>query len=230
MTATAAVVSAEPLYTQIEINLSAAIRAVRQSLGNKGLGDETLVIKTVLAETYGAVPKPWRLHNVSQGIATVLTYAEADTIARASLALPALQQACSAIQVAIPDLHTQQRLRFHCRFVPTIRQKGRERDAFLAALDRNAETTRAETYTDYLKQRLNGADLEDAQVKQFALRKYNRPTHQADRPWKQFTLPLVELSGTLTVTDPAMLREILLRGIGRHRTYGAGYLHLEAEK
>ena len=230
MTATTAVVSAEPLYTQIEINLSAAIRAVSKSLRNKGLGDETLVIKTVLAETYGAVPKPWRLHNVSQGIATVLTYAESDTIARASLALPALQQACSAIQVAIPGLHANQRLRFHCRFVPTIRQKGRERDAFLAALDRNADTTRVEIYTDYLKQRLNGGNLEDAQIKQFALRKYNRPTHQAGRPWKQFTLPLAELSGTLTVTDPTVLRNTLLRGIGRHRTYGAGYLHLEAEK
>ena len=230
MTATAEVNSAEPLYTQIEVNLSAAIRAVSNSLGNRGLGDETLVIKTVLAETYGAVPKPWRLHNVRRGIATVLTYATPEVITRASLSLPALQKACRAIQVPIPNLHASQRLRFHCRFVPTIRQKGRERDAFLAALDRNADTTRVDIYTDYLKQRLNGADIEDAQIKQFALRKYNRPTHQADRPWKQFTLPLVELSGTLTVTDPAVLRNTLLRGIGRHRTYGAGYLHLEAEK
>lgn len=222
-----------PQVVQINIALTAATRVIRRSIPASGLRDTSLVVKTVLAEALGGLAvKPWRVHAMRGGVATVVGYSTEQSLApRLELALPELRGAIELFASPIPELLVGQRLRFRTRFVPTVRVDKFERDAFLTAMHKSEQPVfRANVYQRYVVDRLKGADIRGMVFDGFSLREFVRPQHLPDsRRWKTFTLPVAEVSGALSVADPDAFRATLLRGIGRHGSYGFGYIRLEAD-
>ena len=219
---------------QINFTMTEAARAIRHSLPAHGLRDDSLVIKTILAEALGGlVVKPWRVHSIRNGAVTVIGYSVTpDLAARLELAMPALRTAIELFASPIPELSAGQRLRFRTRFVPTVREDKREHDAFLAAVHKAGDrpVAREDVYRSYVSERLHGAAVQSLIFDDFSLREFVRPIHLPDsRKWATLTMPVAEVSGVLSVTEPDVLRKTLLGGIGRHNAYGFGYVRLEAE-
>jgi CRISPR system Cascade subunit CasE len=219
---------------QLVIDIPAALRATPQ-LTHAGRGDESLVVKTILTEGFaGAVIRPWRILGQHGQHLTVIGYTEgldADGLRqRLSLALPALQSAVSvagSAPLAIPQ--AGQRYRFRLRCVPLISVTGaRTRDAYTYECNKAGSAVgidRAAVYADYLQERVAGSSLADISLDGFQLSSMVRRQQQG---WKTGRFPLAELSGVLTVDDPAAFLGPLANGIGRMRAYGFGLLRLEA--
>ena len=222
---------------QLVIDLPAALRATPH-LTHAGRGDESLVVKTVLTEAFGgAVLRPWRIlgqHGQHGQHLTVLGYTDgvtAETLRqRVELALPALQTAVSVVgsaPLAEPELGRVFRFRLRC--IPLISVTGaRTRDAYTYACTQAGSAQgidRAEVYARYVQERLPGATLTETRLDGFQLVSMVRRQQQG---WKTGRFPLAELSGVLTVDDPAAFLGPLSTGIGRMRAYGFGLLRLEA--
>lgn len=129
------------------------------------------------------------------------------------------------------------RLGFHVRACPIRRRsgaepgaKGREVDAFLAECERvgDAPVDRDAVYVSWLSERLvrGGAALERAQVEEFSLRDVLRRTQGESRSPRFLRRPDVVFSGVLEVREPEAFRDLLRRGVGRHRAFGFGMLLL----
>lgn len=151
----------------------------------------------------------------------------------------------------VPSIGEGTRLAFTTLVVPVVRSRartegrsehgrghGRELDAFVAEclrVGRDVRVDRAAVYRDWLALRLRGeeqvafggAELEDYSLQAFRrvrlLRKEAGPgarkRHVLDRPEAL-------VSGTLRVTDEGAFRNLIARGIGRHRAFGFGMLLL----
>jgi CRISPR system Cascade subunit CasE len=134
------------------------------------------------------------------------------------------------------------RLGFSLRARPVVRtdrdgdrNRVRERDAFLAAIEGaapGAGPSRGEVYQAWLTQRLTagGAQPENLSLDMFRLGTTLRrasPRHEGGRPLHGFRGPDVGFSGVLTVTDPDRFAAMLARGVGRHRGFGFGMLLLK---
>ena len=130
-------------------------------------------------------------------------------------------------------------LGFEVRVRPTIREgkTGRERDAFLSAVEKagGAELDRSEVYIQWLREllvRQGGAELLDAVVTRYQLLGVTRKTQKGgpgDARYSRIVSgPDVVLTGQLRVTDPQSFAQILARGIGRHRAFGFGLLMLRS--
>jgi len=223
-----------PLMAQAAIYLPAAAAALRGSLTYTGLRDEGLLLKTVLTESLGgAVIKPWRLMGQRDGTATIIgytTYDEAELRNRAAMAIPANREAVSIVATApLPAFRVDQVLRFAVRLVPTIRQTAKgEVDAFLYAVRQRPDEhhERSDVYTRYLGERLYGARLDTVNMDGFRLAPVVR--RHARKGWAQRTFPVAEMSGTLTVADPAAFTQTLITGIGRQKAFGFGCVKVEA--
>lgn len=221
-----------------------------RGLGGGRIFDEGLALHHLLGEVFGpAVLQPFRLlvaPRAQRG--TLYAYSEADAGAlRASAA--AVLGPSHADVLALDSLRSLprpaatwragQRLGFDLRFRPVVRlasrltgrtetgeavdfAKGAETDAFLAAVLRGAEATRAAVYLDWLADRLGRAAQLDPAVTRLASFQRSRVV----RGGRQVEGPDAVAHGTLTVTDPGAFAALLARGVGRHRSYGYGMLLL----
>lgn len=134
-----------------------------------------------------------------------------------------------------------QSLAFEVRLRPVVRTKdGRERDAFLAAIERAEATgqpapaSREAVYQAWLTQQLSqhtGAELLACQLTRFCLsdvvRRTQRRTDQPDRHQRHVGGPEASFTGVLRVADPAAFTAGVARGLGRHRAFGFGMLLLK---
>jgi CRISPR system Cascade subunit CasE len=139
-------------------------------------------------------------------------------------------------------------LGFEVRVRPVIRENksGNERDAFLVAVEKSngADLSREQVYVQWLRDQLsvrNGGAPEpwqgavrivDAHLQQFHLQdltlRYQRTDADSDSPRKRRSVagPDATITGRLEVIDSAAFRQLLIRGVGRHRSFGFGLLLL----
>lgn len=132
-------------------------------------------------------------------------------------------------------------LGFEIRVCPVVRaasdtehySQGSEVDAFLTWCAESAEDEdvpgREEIYRDWLADQLErrgGAQLLDAEMTKFRLRKLTRRTHGSSRKSRVFTRPDARFSGRFRIVEPARLSDMLEAGIGRHRSFGFGMVLL----
>jgi len=223
---------------QVEVNYTNAIRHLRAVTGRRPLSDDSLVVKTVLTETFsGAYVRPWAVHARYGPRLVIVGYGDDDQTVlneRRRLALPSLQAAVGdACSVQMPPVRNGEDYRFGVRLVPTLRvtrngeRRHGERDAFLVEADRagpNAGLMRDTVYTGYLTDRILGAEITACRLDGFRLVRLSRPAKQGEA---QKTMPEAILSGTLAVTDPDAFSQCLRSGIGRQRAYGYGMLRLQ---
>ncbi len=148
------------------------------------------------------------------------------------------------------------RFRFTVRGCPTVRskrqgdeprprdRKGRPRsleiDAWLAkclavgtkAASPDAATVdRAVVYADWLRRAVgSAATLDQIDLVAFSrvpvVRRTQRGPEGTERKSRVSDRPAAVFEGTLTVSDAARFRELLARGVGRHRSFGFGMLLL----
>ena len=223
---------------QTAVDMPAAIRHCRAvGLPATSLRDENVVAKTVLTECFaGPVIRPWAViakHAVTMTIAGYSKLTGPDLAKRRALGLPSLQQAVAEpIGCPVPEFEVGQRLAFRTRIVPTMHvrdgDKTLTRDAFLVAVERSAEgvADRGEAYADYLRDRMEGAVIEEVTLANFNLARVARRHAESGAGWREHTAPVAELTGILTVTDPAQFRSLVAAGVGRQRAYGYGFLRL----
>jgi hypothetical protein len=160
---------------------------------------------------------------------------------RLGTALPAVRAAIKTIHGhALPAIEPGQKFRFSIRLCPTIRitpskdgsRAHGEQDAFLVAVDRGEKNVdRENVYTRYLIDRFSGAIVDGAKLTRFRLEKMIRPHRGAAAPASrvaQRVVPDAVLEGVLTVADPDVFIRTLMKGVGRQRAYGRGYVRLEA--
>ncbi len=146
------------------------------------------------------------------------------------------------------QIPTGTRLGFEVRVCPVVRlakarevargderevvRKGSERDVYQREAweaERNGEVFlkgREEVYREWLKRQLAGAaEVESAGLVRFTQReRLFRQTQGDVRKERVLERPDVVLRGTLRVDDAAGFRQILRRGVGRHRAFGFGML------
>lgn len=139
-----------------------------------------------------------------------------------------------------------QSLGFELRVRPVVRNKdGRERDAFLHAIDDNDSASdsdstvehatlvqRTAIYTDWLvKQfRFNGAaQVSEARMEAFRLTRVLRKNGSGEDGKRKTTNkagPDATFKGRLQVGNGKAFASLLARGVGRHRAFGFGMLLL----
>jgi len=212
--------------------------------------DEGLALHHLLGEAFGpGVLQPFRLM-VAPGatIGTLYSYAthDADALRTAARGVitPALAEVVTldhlrSLPRPVSGWSAGQRLGFDIRLRPVVRlastlsgktetgaevafRKGAEVDAFLAAVLRDQQTTREETYLAWLSERLGPAATLDLAATRLASFERTR----VQRNGRRLEGPDAGIHGTLTITDPQLFAELLGRGLGRHRSYGYGMLLL----
>jgi CRISPR system Cascade subunit CasE len=220
------------VQASIDISAAQAHCATVNAMPRMALADLGLVGKTVLTEALqGPVLRPWRVERIARtGILTLTGYSTLDEAAltsRLEAALPSLRAALTGI-LSVPVVRPEATLRFSLDLCPTVRVTGHgERDAFLYRLDKEGAPEagpldRSTVYREYLAAHLKGADLLDARLVSFQLKKMVRP--RADRSFHSRTLPAARLEGVVRVTDPDAFKAQVAQGIGRQRAYGYGML------
>jgi CRISPR system Cascade subunit CasE len=132
------------------------------------------------------------------------------------------------------------------RVRPVVRSTdGRDRDAFLHAIDPNGEGSgtapeldqgalleRTAIYSEWLDKQLsrNGAArVSQVRVEAFRLTRVVRRERSAEdgkRKTSKTTGPDVTFKGLLQVDDGEAFASLLARGVGRHRAFGFGMLLL----
>lgn len=234
--------------------------AARRRLLEAG-GDPGYALHALLHAVFGAqAPQPFRHLDGDQGL-LAYTGMDPDTVRRlVALAEP---DVVAALGLAATAEHGGFSLRpfpsrwprghvlgFESRIRPVIREgrTGRERDAFLAEIERAGPGTvvdRADVYRRWLQTRLQdrldagtapwqgAAELVHAEVTRHRLLGVLRRTQPSGTggagPARQARVavgPDVVLQGRLRVLDPDAFGHLLARGIGRHRAFGFGMLLL----
>lgn len=206
-----------------------------------GGDDLGYALHTLLATAFGeAAPKPFRYFGDARGLLAYTTH-DADTLQLAAqTAAPEVFATLGLDRLAgraFPvDWATGRRLGFELRVRPVLRTRdGRERDVFLAAIDRNGdaknELSRETVYADWLVRELarnEAARVEQLQLDGFRLSASVRKgcTDVGKRPAQRVAGPDAIYSGVLSVADPAGFAALLERGVGRHRAFGFGMLLL----
>lgn len=193
----------------------------------------------------GDAPKPFRVVEKSGRATSILAYSpksaeELIDIARLE-ADPRVMKALGVEDMAgkkMPQAFSEgQNLGFEVRIRPIIRQSGeikRERDAFLAAIERAPDATidRGQVYAEWLTDRLGaaGAAMLTARAEQIGFRKVMRRTQagaDGGRKPKLIDGPEAIFTGTLAVKDADAFATALSNGIGRHKSFGYGMLLLK---
>jgi CRISPR system Cascade subunit CasE len=222
---------------------SLATWAARQQIVSPD-GDYGYALHALLAAGFGEhAPKPFRYLDARRGL---LAYSslDADTLrSHAALAAPDVARALGLDHLDARVFPSQwkagQRLAFEVRVRPTQRTKdGRERDAFLCALENapkseQATVQRELVYREWLVRQLQvneAAQVQDAHMTGFQLIRVLR-RGQADEHGKRkpqvLAGPDVLFTGELVVADPLAFANLLARGVGRHRAFGFGMLLLK---
>lgn len=223
---------------QTSVDMPAAISHCREmGLPATAQRDENVIAKTALTECFaGPVVRPWAViakHGFAMTIAGYSQFAARELAGRRGLALPSLQQAVSEpLGILVPEFEVGQMLVFQTRIVPTmhVREGDRTitRDAFLVALSRSPDKTadRGRAYIDYLKERIAGAAIEEAALRNFKLVRVARRYPKSGSGWREHMAPVAELAGAIKVTDPVAFSACAAAGLGRQRAYGYGFLRL----
>lgn len=212
--------------------------------------DEGLALHHLLGETFGpAVLQPFRLKVAQKArFASLYAYAaqDAETLrqqAGASL-IPDLAEVVDlarlrSIPRPIATWAAGQRIGFDLRLRPVVRlasalsghndtgaevsfRKGAEVDAFLSAALRGTADSREAVYLRWLAERLVPAAMLDPAATR--LTSFQRTRILRDGRWLEG--PDATIHGTLTIVDAAKFSDLLVKGIGRHRSYGYGMLLL----
>ena len=132
-------------------------------------------------------------------------------------------------------------LGFEVRVRPIIREgkTGRERDAFLAAVEKAGDSSlnRDEIYVQWLRDllaRQGGAELMDARMTRYqqlgVTRKSQKGSADDVRHSRLVSGPDAVLVGQLRVIDPQAFAQLLAQGLGRHRAFGFGLLLLRSAR
>jgi CRISPR system Cascade subunit CasE len=131
-------------------------------------------------------------------------------------------------------------LSFEVRACPVIRKAstgdrhraGAEVDVFLSRCwetQRLNPPDREATYIEWLAAQLargGGAELISARVMRFKLENLSRRSTGEHRAWTFQSRPDVLFRGVLRVAEPEAFRDLLARGVGRHRAFAFGMLLL----
>jgi CRISPR system Cascade subunit CasE len=141
----------------------------------------------------------------------------------------------------VPELSAGRILGFALRACPVARlnrgvnghRRGAELDIFLVrcfGAGTEASVARDDVYRGWLHARLNpqraGVELGVTRIAAVARGRLVRKTQGPDRRIGRIERPDVRFDGTITVMDPELFRQVLRRGIGRHRAFGFGALML----
>lgn len=245
--------SAEPLYlmhTQPDPQRLAAWAARHRLLDSQG--DLGYAIHALLHAAFGEqAPQPFRYIDAEQGLLAYTRLSAAELVQHAALADPdvaaalGLGQTLHHVGLSARPFPTQwaagHALGFEVRVRPIIREgkTGRERDAFLAAIEKSggSELDRSEVYVQWLRDllaRQGGAELVDATVTRYqqlgVTRKSQKSASDNARPSRLVSGPDAVLAGQLRVTDPQTFAQLLARGVGRHRAFGFGLLLLRSAR
>ena len=245
--------SLESLYlfhTRPDPQRLAAWAARRRLLDSQG--DLGYALHALLHAAFGAdAPQPFRYIDADQGLLAYSQVNAAELAQRAALADPDVAAALGLAQtLQSPGLSVRpfpttwapgHELGFEVRSRPIIREgkSGRERDAFLVAVEKSpdVEMDRSAVYVQWLREALarqGGADLIDANVVRYQLlgvaRRSQRGGEDVARQSRLVTGPDVVFSGQLRVKDSQAFSQLLAKGLGRHRAFGFGLLMLRSAR
>ena len=236
------------LHTQPDPQRLAAWAARHRLLDSQG--DLGYALHALLHAAFGEhAPQPFRYLDAEQGLLAYTRLSAAELAQCAALAEPDVAAALGLGQtlhhagLSARPFPTQwaagHMLGFEVRVRPIIREgkTGRERDAFLAAVEKSdaGELDRGTVYVQWLREllaRQGGAELVDASVSRYQLlgvtRKTQRNTSDDTRRSRLISGPDAVLTGQLRVTDPQAFAQLLSSGVGRHRAFGFGLLMLRS--
>lgn len=243
--------SLDPLYllhTQPDPQRLAAWAARHRLLDSQG--DLGYALHALLRAAFGAhAPQPFRYLDAEQGLLAYTRLSNADLAQCAALADPdvaavlGLGQTLQHGGLSVRPFPTQWAaghvLGFEVRVRPIIREgkTGRERDAFLAAIERSddRELDRSEVYLQWLRDlltRQGGSELVGASVTRYQLLGVTRKSKKTDiddvRRARLVSGPDAVLVGQLRVRNPQAFAQLLAGGVGRHRAFGFGLLLLRS--
>ena len=243
----------EPLYlvhTQPDTQRLAAWAARHRLLDSQG--DLGYAIHALLHAAFGErAPQPFHYLDAEQGLLAYTRLSAAELAQHAALADPdvavalGLGQTLHHAGLSARTFPTQWAmghvLGFEVRVRPIIREgkTGRERDAFLAAIEKSdgSELDRSEVYVQWLRDllaRQGGAELVAATVTRYqqlgVTRKSQKSGSEDARHSRLVSGPDAVLAGQLRVTDPQAFAQLLARGVGRHRAFGFGLLLLRSAR
>ena len=215
-------------------------------------GDLSYVLHALLHAAFGEhAPQPFRYLDAEQGLLAYTRLSAAELARCAALAEPDVAAALGLGQtlhhagITVRPFPTQWAaghvLGFEVRARPIIREgkTGRERDAFLVAVEKSGgvEIDRSEVYVQWLREllvRQGGAELVDAHVSRYQMLGVTRKTQKGGsddaRHSRVVSGPDAVLAGQLRVTDPQAFSQLLSRGVGRHRAFGFGLLLLRSAR
>lgn len=241
--------SSEPLYlmhTQPDPQRLAAWAARHRLLDSQG--DLGYALHALLRAAFGEqAPQPFRYLDAEQGLLAYTRLSAVELAQHAALAdadvaaALGLGQTLHHAGLSARPFPTQwaagHALGFEVRVRPIIREgkTGRERDAFLAAIEKAAdsELDRSEVYVQWLRElfaRQGGSELIDATVTRYQQLGVTRKTQKAAADNVRHSClvsgPDAVLVGQLRVTDPEAFGQLLAGGVGRHRAFGFGLLLL----
>ena len=238
------------LHTQPDPQRLAAWAARHRLLDSQG--DLGYALHALLHAAFGEhAPQPFRYLDAEQGLLAYTRLSATELAQHAALADPDVAAALGLGQTlhhaglsARPfptQWATEHVLGFEVRVRPIIREgkTGRERDAFLAAIEKSdgSELDRSEVYVQWLREllaRQGGAELVDASVIRYQMlgvtRKSQKNSSDDARHSRLVSGPDAVLTGQLRVTDPQAFAELLARGVGRHRAFGFGLLLLRSAR
>lgn len=236
------------LHTQPDPQRLAAWAARHRLLNAQG--DLGYALHSLLRAAFGAdAPQPFRYLDAEQGLLAYTRLNDAELTQCSALADPDVASALGLGQtlhyrgLSVRPFPTQwasgHLLGFEVRVRPIIREgkTGRERDAFLAAIEKSdaRELERSEVYVEWLRAlllRQGGAELVGATVTHYQLlgvtRKSKKAAMDDARSSRLVSGPDVILAGQLRVADPQAFAQLLACGVGRHRAFGFGLLLLRS--
>lgn len=238
------------LHTRPDSQRLAAWAARHRLLDSQG--DLGYVLHALLHAAFGAnAPQPFRYLDAEQGLLAYTRLGPAELAQCTALTEPDVAAALGLGQTAhhtglsarlFPTQwamgHT---LRFEVRVRPVIReaQTRRERDAFLAAIEKTggSKLDRSEVYVQWLRDlltRQGGAELLDASVTRCQMlgvtRKSQKSSAAEPRHSRLVHGPDAVVSGQLRVTNPQAFAQLLANGVGRHRAFGFGLVLLSSAR
>lgn len=245
--------SLESLYlfhTRPDPQRLAAWAARRRLLDSQG--DLGYALHALLHAIFGAdAPRPFRYIDAEQGLLAYSQWNTAELVQRAALSDPDAAAALGLAQTLhSPGLSVRpfpttwapgHELGFEVRLRPVIREgkSGRERDAFLAAIEKapGVERDRGAVYVQWLREvlaRQGGAELIGANVMRYQLigvaRRTQRQGAEVGRQSRSVSGPDVVFSGQLRVKDSQAFSLLIAKGMGRHRAFGFGLLMLRSAR
>ena len=229
--------------TRAEIDM----REFNRWSGTRRFRDPDHAMHCLLAECFGDLaPRPFRLmapRGVTRGVLYGYARADAETLKEEAQAIADPLQ-FSLIRTDRLDTkpmpaewRTGKRLGFEARVRPVRRRarsvdyaSGGEFDAYqLEAIQHpkgGMDRDRESVYTDWLNEqfrRIGGANLIAEETRMVSFRR----SRAFRRPNSRYTEgPDAVMRGVLTVTDSDGFKNLLTRGVGRHRAYGYGMLLL----